>query len=214
MLCIRCGFDNKEGSNYCSKCNAKILTMAPSGAPGAASAVELDENTNYLTPQQRFVTEYVFNLTNRAYEYLHLGEPGEPLLEAFQVVKHNVDDFEQNKYPDILQDLKNERSDYPDDEYPKQVLYLLSKGLSLYREGIGMFESFIASGDEPTLIESVHKMQDANDNLCLAYQIVGLRNRGLEEDIRRSEVMARQAALAGAGQAEGPEPPEASPEAD
>jgi hypothetical protein len=181
-----------------------MLTMAPSGAPGAASAVELDENTHYLTPERRFVTEYLFDLTNRAYEYLHLGEPGEPLLEAFQVVKQRVDDFEHNKYPDILETFVNERNDFPEDEYPKQVLYLLNKGLNMYREGIAQFESFIASGDEPTLIESVTKMQDANDNLCLAYQLVGLRNKGLEEDLRKHEVMARHAAMTGAGSAEAP----------
>lgn len=197
MLCIRCGYDNKEGTNYCSKCNAKMLTMAPTGVPGAGSAVELDENTTYLTPQQRFVTEYMFDLTSRAYEYLHLGEPGEPLLEAYQVVRQRVDDFEKTQFPEILADLQNQRSDSPDEEYPKQVIYLINKGLSLYREGFGLFDSFVASGDEPTLIDAIHKMQDANDNLCLAYQVVGLRNKALEDGIRKAEVMARHAAMAG-----------------
>lgn len=197
MLCVRCGYDNKEGTNYCSKCNAKMLAMAPTGIPGSGSAVEMDENTTYLTPQQRFVTEFIFNLSNRAYEYLHLGEPGEPLLEAFEVVKQRVDEFENNAMPDILADLQKQRSEYPEEEYPRQVLYLVNKGVSLYREGIAMFESFVASGDETTLLDAVHKMQDANDNVCLAYQMVGLRNKVLEEDIRKAEVMARQAALSG-----------------
>ncbi len=193
MLCIRCGYDNREGTNYCSKCNAKMLAMAPVGVPGGTGGLEMDENTTYITPQQRFVTEYIFNLSNRAYEYLHLGEPGEPLLEAFEVVKQKVDEFEFNAMPDILNDLKAERNDDPDNEYPKQVLYLVNKGVALYREGIAQFESFVASGDEPTLVEAVHKMQDANDNLCLAYQMVGTRNKMLEENLRRAELAERQA---------------------
>jgi hypothetical protein len=198
MLCIRCGHDNPDGTNFCTKCNAKMLQMAPSGTPGGRSVLELDEHTTYLTPDRRYVTEYMYNLTCRAYEYLHVGESGEPLLEAYQFVKSKIDELEQVGMPEMIAQLQAERSDDPENEYPKQVLYLLNKGITLYREGFGMFDSFVQSGEDQVLIDSIHKMQDANDNLCLAYQVIGTRNQMLEEELRRREVAARQAAAAGA----------------
>lgn len=199
MLCIRCGEANPPGSNFCSKCNAKLLQMAPTGTPGGSAVLEVDENTEYLTPKQRYVTEHLYNLTCRAYEYLHQGEPGDPLLEAYNIVKAKLLEFEEASLPEIMAQLQAERQEDPEDDYPKQILYLLNKGISLYKEGTGMFDSFVESGEEPVLVDAVTRMQDGNDNICLAYELIYSRTKMAEEELRRREMAERAEARQGGG---------------
>ncbi|MEW6278200.1 MAG: zinc ribbon domain-containing protein [Candidatus Eremiobacterota bacterium] len=200
MLCIRCGHDNEAGSNFCEKCNAKLLQMAPTGAPGAASVLEVDEHTEYLVPDQRYVTQHLYNLTWRAYEYLHQDGPGEALLEAYQIVRAKLDEFEADAMPEMMAQFQAERQRDPEDDYPKQLIYLMNKGISLYREGATMFDSFVQSGEEPVLIEAVHRMQDGNDNIGLAYSLIAARQQIIHEELMRREAAARAEARQGASE--------------
>jgi hypothetical protein len=168
MICIRCGHANHDSNNYCEKCNAHLPKMAGQGAPGGDSILSVEEGYTYITPQKHYQTEYIVNLTDRASEYLNEGASGEPLLEAYNIVKARWEELEQNQLPDMFEGLKSLSSQQPEDTYPKQMKYLLHKGANIFREGIEQFESFIQTGSTDTLTEACHKLVEGNDYFCLA----------------------------------------------
>ncbi|MBM3465448.1 MAG: hypothetical protein FJX76_25425 [Armatimonadetes bacterium] len=196
MICIKCGHSNPDNLNYCEKCNAYIFKMAAGGA--ASSMMELEEGKEYLVPQRSYPTEYLYNLTCRAYEYIHEEASGDPLLEAYQVVKARLDDLEFNSLPNAIASLQAERAEEPEDDYPRQVTYLLTKGVSLYREGGALFDQFVENGENQVLIDAITRMQEGNDNLGLALEMGQAREQLIQEELNRRVVAARQQTSAGA----------------
>lgn len=189
MICMKCGQMNPDSLNFCQKCNATLMKVAPTGA--SSSVIDVEEGKEYLTPQKSYPTEFLYNLTCRAYEYIHHGASGDPLLEAYDVVRTRLEEFENEALPTILEHMQFERQEYPEDDYARQMLYLLNKGVALYREGCAMMDEFIETGETPTLIEAVRRMQDGNDNLGLATELCSLRGEMLDEELRRCEVQER-----------------------
>jgi hypothetical protein len=171
MMCFRCGSDNGPGARYCGQCNAVLPRMeSPHDVP-AASLVDMQEGTQYRVPQRSFPTEHMYNLTVHAAAYIHEEASGTPLLEAYQEVRKRIEAFEFNDLPGLLDRLHLEKSMAPDDDYYSEIIYLLSRGVSMFREGFERFDAFIESGDTDTLKEAVTRMQEANDNLALGKQL-------------------------------------------
>lgn len=173
MLCLRCGHDSPPGSNFCQKCNAKLLQVAPTGDPMPTSTLEFDDKTHYMSAD-RYVTEHIYNLTCRAAEYLHQGASGEPLLEAFQVCKTKLEEFKAFM-PEFITQLQQERANHPEYDFAAQILYQVNHGLGLFEQGASMFEVFAEDGDDDLLVQAVTSMQDGNDHLCLANELIQTR---------------------------------------
>ncbi len=197
-ICIKCGHTNADHMNYCEKCNAVLFKMATGAGPD--TSMELEEGREYLVPQRSYPTEHLYNLTCRAYEYIHHEAPGEPLLEAYQVVKEKLDVMEHEQLPAQLDHLKELANDDPEDEYSRQVMYLLKKGVALYREGCTMMDQFVESGDTQTLIDAVTKMQEGNDNLGLALEIGQTREGLIHQELESRKQQARMQASSGAAE--------------
>ncbi len=187
MLCLRCSHDNPPGVNFCQKCNARMLQMAPSGNPMPTSTLEFDDNTHYLSAD-RYVTEHIYELTCRAAEYLQ-GEPGEPLIEAFNVCKAKLEEFRDQAMPTIIADLQMERSTHPELDFAPQILYQVNHGVTLFEEGVNMFATFMETGDDQVLIQAVTSMQDGNDHICLAHELILKRAKLFEDMIAIMEGM-------------------------
>jgi hypothetical protein len=205
MICIKCGHANPGGLNYCQKCNAYLVKMA--GASSMTSSIDVEEGKSYLTPQRSYPTEYLYNLTCRAYEYVHEGASGDPLLEAYQVVRGRMDEFEAEGLPALLTEFENEKLELPEDDYSRQMIYLLNKGVALYREGFDMFDGFIESGESQTLIDAVTRMQEGNDHLGLAGELAQLRTQKIDEELAKMAAQQRQAAATQGGEAAPPDAP-------
>lgn len=171
MICVRCGHSNPEGNNYCEKCNQHLVKMAPAGADRTSLIVE--EGYKYLAPQKSYPTKYLFDLTCRAKEYLEDDASGDPMLEAFHVIKIRLAEFEGTALPAIMEGLKSINLQYPTDDYPKQMAYLLNKGVALYHEGVALFESFIESGKNEEMVNGITKMQEGNDYVGVAEEFSG-----------------------------------------
>lgn len=178
MLCLRCSHDNPQGLNFCQKCNARLLQIADGNA-APTSMLELDENTNYL-PAERYVTEHIYNLTCRAYEYLYAEEPVEPLIEAFNVCRDRLEEFKAEGLPEIVATMQMERQNFPELDVAPQILYQVNHGASLFERGVELFQGFLESGDEGTLVMAVTHMQDGNDHLCLVNDLLKARQPMLE----------------------------------
>lgn len=213
MICVKCGHTNAGGGNYCQKCNAVLFKMAGSMAP--TSSIDVEEGKSYLTPQRSYPTEYLYNLSWRAYEYIHEGASGEPLLEAYQVVRSRIEQFETDGLPALQQDFELEKVELPDDDFSRQMIYLLNKGVGLYREGFDLMEQFIESGDNQTLIQAVTRMQEGNDHLGLAGELSQMRSDAIEVELNKIAAQERaaqsqSAAPSGGAQGGSDSPPDAA----
>lgn len=170
MLCVRCGSDNPVGTNYCTRCNARLPRMAPTGL--STSVLDVQEGRAYVVPTRRIPTKYLHDLTCRAYEYVHEEGDGEAVLAAYEVVRSNIESFEYNEMPDLLGRLHVEAaSAKADDDYFSQLIYLLNKGVATMREGFALMDAFVESGDVEVLREALKRMQDGNDDLALGKQL-------------------------------------------
>lgn len=174
MICVRCGNPNPPGSNYCSRCHA-VLPRIDSGEPSSSFAIE--DGREYLVPERSYPTEHVYHLTCRAWEYIHQEAPGEPLLEAFEVVRGALDRFESEDLPDLLVRFEEGRAKEPDDDYWTQLPYLMKRGITMMREGFARMETFVGDGDVDTLKSAVERIQEGNDHLGLARELATQRMR-------------------------------------
>ncbi len=200
MICIKCGHSNPGGLNFCQRCNAHLVKMGPVG--GVASAIDIEEGKSYLTPQRSYPTEYMYNLTCRAYEYVQEGASGDPLLEAYEVVRSSIEAFECDGLPAMMASFEEEKLDLPEDDYSRQMIYLMNRGVSLFHEGFDFMDRFIQSGENPTLVEAIARMQEANDYLGLARELATLRSQKVDDELAQiaaARRLAEQQVTTGAG---------------
>jgi len=168
--------------------------MAPSGNPQASSNFDLDENTEYLTPQFRYFSEVMHHLSWSAHDFLEEGADLGPFLEAFEEVKQNFHRFVDVDLPQLQESFAWQKSEVPDDQIPRQLAYLNTKGVNYYEEGIAKVEQFLGSlqdeeGANPDLlIDGITRILDGNDHFCLCIEVTHARIKVLEEYIRTGRV--------------------------
>lgn len=175
MLCLRCGHVNPPRTKHCARCSAMLPRMDFDEGPTSTLVVE--DGRDYVLPQRSFPTRYMYDLTCRAYEYIHLEAPGEPLLEAYEVVRSAIERFEAEDMPKLLERMGDEKRKEPDDDFWTQVPYLLNRGSTMLHEGFALMDEFIGTGDVETLKAAVERMQEGNDNFGLARELGLERNR-------------------------------------
>lgn len=178
--CFKCSADNVSGSKYCVACGALLPQMAPTGAPNASS-MDLDEKTQYLTPQHHYPSEELLNLAWTANDFIEGEAPDlDNFLDAYESVKHRFETYRANAMDGFLDSIADDRAREPEDPYPKQLGYLHTKAVSLYEEGIAIIEAFLDAFenddfDTEQLKNGVVKMVMANDHFCLAFELVQAR---------------------------------------
>jgi ribosomal protein L40E len=170
MICIRCGQTNPDQANYCEKCNAALPKVASERPPGQGSTIAIEEGYQFLKPQKSYVTAPMFELTARAWEFLEHGASGEPVMAAYDAFKAGIDDFERVALPHMMAGLENLSAQHKEDTYPKQMRYLLHRGMALMREGFELMERFKTSYDREDMRNSVFKLQEGNDYLGTALE--------------------------------------------
>ena len=173
-----------------------LLKMA---GMGPTSSIDVEEGKSYLTPQRSYPTEYLYNLTCRAYEYIHEGASGDPLLDAYHVVRTRMEQFETEGLPALLQEFELEKVELPEDDFSRQMIYLLNKGVGMYRDGFDLMEQFIESGETETLIRAVTGMQEGNDHLGLAGELSQMRSDTIERELAKAAAQERAAQKQGGG---------------
>jgi len=169
MLCLRCGHDSPPFSNCCARCNAVLPRMEL--MDGTSHTLDVEDGREYVVPQRSFPTRYLHDLTCRAYEYIHLEAPGEPLLEALTVVRSALEHFRAHDLPKMLARMREEKRKSPHEDYWTQMPYLLNRGVQLMQQGFDTMESFVDSGDVETLKVAIAQMQEGNDNLGQAREL-------------------------------------------
>ena len=181
--CLKCGFFNGPGAKYCAGCAAVLLQMAPSGVPG--SALEVDEGTEYYQPPGHYPAPELLNLSWAAHDFLLGGADLDPFLDCYQVVADRFASYRDGAMQEFLELMANERNLNPSDPYPRQMLYLNNKAVSLFEEGILNVERFLDALDRnqvlPDLLKrGVVSLVGANDHFCYAVQLTEERTLALE----------------------------------
>ncbi|MEW6279291.1 MAG: zinc ribbon domain-containing protein [Candidatus Eremiobacterota bacterium] len=192
MDCAYCNHANPDQARYCGGCQARLPENV---ASQRSLCLELDDQTEYLTPQRTYATEYLQDLSFAAYACLEYGEPLEPLLECYEGVRTRMERFELQVAPAWLSNLYSEQRERPQDSYPRQMSYLIRMGIHLYRNGFDLFEEFRADPQEDLLLEAIRRMQEGNDHLGLAHELLAIRQQALEEEMRRRNLPTRPRAV-------------------
>ena len=162
--CPRCSHENKPGSYVCSSCCAQLPRMAEMAGP----SLELMEGKTYLTPQQSYSTEYLFQLT----EAVQSGDQEQVEL-WLKLISKNLAEFTSSTLPRLRSLLDMERFADPDTEFPDQVQYLITRGLAGYEEGLAAMRG-------GALEAGLKQLQEGNDNLVLGLGMVADRKAELE----------------------------------
>lgn len=173
MFCFHCGHQNEPHANFCADCSARLPRMDRDREPGPT--LEVEDGREYVVPQRSFPTQYLYDLTCRAYEYIHQEAPGEPLVHAWYVVQAALETFEEEDLPALLARLREEKAKAPEDDYWTQMPYLLNRGVQLMHEGFERMEAFLECGDVEVLKDAVTRMQEGNDSLGLARELATAR---------------------------------------
>ncbi len=173
MLCLRCGHDSPPHSHYCARCSAILPRMELND--GRGHTLDVEDGREYVVPQRSFPTRYLYDLTCRAHDYIHLEAPGEPLLEARDVVRNALENFRATELPGILDRMREERIKAPHDDYWTQMPYLIQQGLQLMDQGFRTMEDFVQSGEVGTLKAAIAQLQEGNDHLGQARELAQTR---------------------------------------
>lgn len=169
MLCLRCGHDSPQHSHYCARCTAILPRMELND--GRSHTLDVEDGRDYVVPKRSFPTRYLYDLTCRAYDYIHLEAPGEPLLEARDRVRDALERFKTAELPKILERIAEEKIKAPHDDFWTQVPYLIQQGLQLMDQGFQTMDDFVESGEVETLKAAIAQLQEGNDNLGQAREL-------------------------------------------
>mgnify|MGYP001030696069 CR=1 FL=1 len=205
IACFKCGHENPDGQKFCS-CGATLPQMAPSGSP--SSSLDLDENTNYLKPTEHFPSAEMLAMAWALHDFLEEGSELDHFLEVYDGVKARLENYNQNLHQESLEFITNDRNIDPDDDYPKQIQYLVVRGSQLSEDGIAQVESFLDALDEDRIEaetgkEGVAKIVQANDHFLLALHMSMARAETIRaaakangediEDLVKEQLAAREA---------------------
>jgi len=139
----------------------------------AGPSLELMEGKTYLTPQQSYTTEYLFQLS----EAVESGDTEQVEL-WLKLIAKNLEEFSSTALTRLRGLLDMERFADPDSDFPDQVQYLVNKGVTGYQEGL---EAMRAASDQSALAAGLKQLQEGNDNLVLGLGMVSDRKSQLEE---------------------------------
>lgn len=167
--CPRCSHENKPNAPLCSGCGAQLPRLAEMEGP----RLELMEGRTYLTPQQSYSTEYLFQLT----EAVQSGD-AEQVELWLKLLGKNLDEFASSALPKLRGLLDMERFTDPDTDFPDQVQYLVTKGVTGYQDGLAAMRE---ARDQEALEAGLRLVQEGNDNLVLGLGMLSDRKAELEQ---------------------------------
>ena len=183
IACLKCSKDNQDGLKYCEGCGAVLPQMAPTGA---TSSLDVESETEYVKPDHHFPSEEMLNLAWGLHDFLEEGAEIDPFIEVYETIKERLENYLANIHQESMEFIASDRSENPDDPYPRQVQYLISRASSLAEEGITSVEKFLDALDEDEILpevgrNGVTRIIQANDHFLLALQMTFTRSVALAE---------------------------------
>lgn len=190
MLCLSCHQENPVTQRFCLHCQARLPWVPPDTGPG----LELEEGTEYLTPDRHYANEYLAEFQLSAFAYLDgLVELNE-LLAHYRGLALRLEHFIRSEVPSWLARLATEQLEWPAYLYPSQMSYLLRKGCFDTRAGMSCLEAFRDEPDEERLLLALRMLQTGHDHFALAWELLAARAEALEIEARRRQLELEPAA--------------------
>jgi|GEM_PF-999198 len=188
MLCVKCGQDNPLDANECEKCGALLVREENDQDE---SLLDIESGFSYLYPERMYINPVTFNMVKTAFEYSNQKAEKDDVALAFEAVKKRFNALDQEIIPDMLETLYEYKLEDVSKEYARQMMYLLKKGSNLSKEGIGKIENFLATEEFDRLVEGVFRVQEGNDYLNLAGELIKANLQFLQEEICRRKLASR-----------------------
>lgn len=185
MRCLKCGRNYDDYSiKFCIQCRIPLLRFEPEeqSTPQYSMLDVTDggggSRLQYLKPEHAYDTELIRPILDGSYRFLK-GEVGiDELSFRLEQTREVFLAFKDRQLPKILDKLEIILRNGLAEEFCRQVIYLVRKGVMLFEEGIGDVESFLIDNNRESLLRGVLKMQEGNDYVALAQEVI---KSGLQE---------------------------------
>lgn len=158
MLCVKCGFQNPEGANCCSRCSAQLPRMvAP--VPAAEEAPRIHDRLNQMEVAVGRVVSGEWNP----------DQFGEFLMEMARVLADKERDIREIPIPEEAAD------DF------REELEVGFAGIDLYNQGVQRMFGFLGDASTAHLDEGLDLVRQGNELINEAMRINRENRRKLEE---------------------------------
>ncbi len=159
MLCVKCGFQNADGANYCAQCKAQLLRVIPSASQAEPEAPRVQDRLQQIEAAVTRVTSGEWNPDEFA---RFLEETAQILAEKERAIR------------DIT---------IPDEaaEDFREELEIGYTGIDLYNQGVQRMFDFLSDSDPDHLEAGLDLVRQGNEHVNEAMRINRENRRKLEE---------------------------------
>ncbi|MBI2264495.1 MAG: zinc ribbon domain-containing protein [Armatimonadetes bacterium] len=197
MICLKCGHKNPDHLKHCEKCNAVLLKMTHGEPQAAPSMIDVEDGQSYIQPERMYPTELIFSLIEAGYHYFAEQGTREDFLTAVEETDSRLASFEKEKLPRMMATYQEWKEEEFTSEYGRQMIYLVTKGFRLFREGLDTLQHFLSEDgdDRNRMVEGLIKVQEGNDNIALALELVETHIDIVGEEMKRRQMEAQARAF-------------------
>lgn len=194
MICFKCGHEYDDPTRkFCENCKAPIPRFAPANASSAgASMIDVtdggDQRIKYLSPEKPYQTELMLTITEPGYRYFNGEITAGELKEVLSLTREKLETFKTKEMTPILDELEVRLRNNVTVEYCRQLIYLIRKGAMLFEEGLNDVESSLESDNRAVFMRGFLKMQEGNDYMAMAQDVVQYHLKVVDSEIVRLEM--------------------------
>jgi hypothetical protein len=192
---------------------------APTGNPDSSN-LDIEEMVEYPVPETHYQSPVLQQLAWSVHEFIEEGGELDPMIEAYEAFREIFEGFKQ-EIPKIKEICYSQQGVLEDDPMPSQIKYMISNAEKLYFEGEAIFENYLDSledmgedeefPDPEPLVEGTKKWLQCNDSVCITFDYIVGRTRGLEEYLEAVNIALAEKIEAEKQQGQAPDAPPAIP---
>ncbi len=179
MRCLKCGRSYDDYSiKFCIQCRIPLLRFEPEeqSAPQYSMLDVTDggggSRLQYLKPEHAYDTNLIRPILDGSYRFLKGELAIDELSARLEETRETFMAFKEKQLPAILDKLEIILRNGLAEEFCRQVIYLVRKGVMLFEEGIGDVDCFMTDDSRENLLRGVLKMQEGNDYIALAQEVI------------------------------------------
>jgi hypothetical protein len=146
------------------------------------------ERMKYLAPEHTYETELMMSILEAGYRFMRNEIMKAELLEKLELTKVKFNEFRTKQMPAIIDQLESNLRNNITADYCRQMLYLVKKGAMLFEDGVADVESFFTSDNREVFMRGFIKMQEGNDYMALAQEVVHYHLNVIDSEMARLQM--------------------------
>ncbi|MDQ7823513.1 MAG: hypothetical protein RDV48_12010 [Candidatus Eremiobacteraeota bacterium] len=179
MMCVKCGITYDDPCiKFCIRCRIPLprFSADTAGRP-ATSLFDVTDGgggrrLHYPSPARAYDTDLIRPLLEAAWQFTKGEAAQDAVVSAFMGTRDRFSLFREKELPAIQDRFEVALRENKAVECCRQMLYLLGKGAMLFEEGLCDVEGFLGCGEGEALLRGVLKMQEGNDYIGLAGEVI------------------------------------------